>query len=105
MIGGPAFAGAAQAAVTLLTDADATVGAAGTPGASSSTSVTVTVIVWSAVFSPLARAAGRPHHHLVRRCSVSASVAASKFGADLNVSTPLAAPIENFDLSAPPWIA
>ena len=104
MIGGPAFAGAAQAAVTLLTDADDTVGAAGTPGASPSTSVTVTVIVWSAVFA-------RAPVPLVARTTTtyvllaSSSVASSKFGADLNVSTPLAAPIENFDLSAPPWIA
>ena len=56
MIGGPAFAGAVQAAVTLVTDAADTIGAAGTPGAevrrrSPATSVTVTVIVWSAVFA------------------------------------------------------
>ena len=51
MIGGPAFDGAAQATVTLLTEADDTVGVAGAPGASPASSVTVTVIVWSAVFS------------------------------------------------------
>ena len=51
MIGGPAFDGAAQATVTLLTEADDTLGVAGAPGASPATSVTVTVIVWSAVFS------------------------------------------------------
>ena len=51
MIGGPAFDGAVQATVTLLTEADATVGVAGAPGASPATSVTVTVIVWSAVFN------------------------------------------------------
>ena len=51
MIGGPAFAGSVQAAVTLVTDADVTAGAAGTPGASPAPSVTVTVIVWSAVFT------------------------------------------------------
>ena len=104
MIGGPAFAGAAQVTVTLLTEADDTVGVAGTPGASPSTSVTVTVIVWSAVFS-------RSPVPLVARTTTtyvllaSSSVASSKFGADVNVSTPVAAPIENFDLSAPPWIA
>ena len=51
MIGGPALGGAAQATVTLLTEADDTAGVAGAPGASPSSSVTVTVIVWSAVFS------------------------------------------------------
>ena len=51
MTAGPAFAGAVQLAITLLSDADVTVGTAGTPGASPATSVTVTVIVWSAVFS------------------------------------------------------
>ena len=51
MIGGPAFAGAVQAAVTLVTPAAVTIGAAGTLGASPATSVTVTVIVWSAVFT------------------------------------------------------
>ena len=45
------FEGAAQDTVTLVTEADDTVGAAGTPGASPSTSVTVTVIVWSAVIT------------------------------------------------------
>ena len=43
--------GAAHVAVTLVTEADDTVGATGTPGASPATSVTVTVIVWSAVFA------------------------------------------------------
>ena len=51
MTGGPAFTGTVQDTATLVTPADATVGATGTPGASPSTSVTVTVIVWSAVFS------------------------------------------------------
>ena len=51
MIAGPSFEGAAQVTVTLVTEADVTVGLAGTPGASVSTSVTVTVIGWSAVFT------------------------------------------------------
>ena len=51
MIGGPAFDGAAQETFTLVTEADDTVGVAGAPGASPASSVTVTVIVWSAVFS------------------------------------------------------
>ena len=51
MIAGPAFAGAVHAAVRLVTEADDTVGATGTPGASPPASVTVTVIVWSAVFT------------------------------------------------------
>ena len=51
MIVGPAFTGGTQDTVTLLTPVDTTVGAAGTPGASPPTSVTVTVIVWSAVFT------------------------------------------------------
>ena len=51
MIGGPAFSGAAQVTVTLLNEAVATVGVDGAPGASPSMSVTVTVIVWSAVFA------------------------------------------------------
>ena len=51
MTAGPAFAGAVQLAVTLLSDAADTAGTGGTPGASPATSVTVTVIVWSAVFS------------------------------------------------------
>ena len=45
------FTGGTQDTVTLVTPADDTVGTAGTPGASPSTSVTVTVIVCSAVFS------------------------------------------------------
>ena len=51
MIAGPSFEGAAQVTVTLVTEADDTVGASGTPGASPSTFVTVTVIGWSAVFT------------------------------------------------------
>ena len=51
MIAGPAFDGADQFTVSLDTDAGATVGAAGLPGASVFTSVTVTVIVCVAVFS------------------------------------------------------
>ena len=51
MIAGPAFAGAVQVAVRLVAEADDTEGEAGTPGASPATSVTVTVIVWSAVFA------------------------------------------------------
>ena len=50
MIAGPSFEGAAQVTVTLVTEAAVTVGASGTPGASPSTFVTVTAIVWSAVF-------------------------------------------------------
>ena len=50
MIAGPAFVGAVQAAVTLVGEADDTVGATGTPGASPPAFVTVTVIVWSAGF-------------------------------------------------------
>ena len=50
MIAGPGFGGAVQVTVTLVTEADDTVGASGTPGASSSTFVTVTAIVWSVVF-------------------------------------------------------
>ena len=48
---GPALSGADQFTVRLDTDAGATVGAAGLPGASPLTSVTVTVIVCVAVFS------------------------------------------------------
>ena len=51
MIAGPAFDGADQFTVSLDTDAAVTVGAAGLPGASVLTSVTVTVIVCVAVFS------------------------------------------------------
>ena len=51
MIAGPGFAGAAQFTVTLVAEADDTVGGSGTPGASPPTSVTVTVIGWSAVFT------------------------------------------------------
>ena len=51
MTGGPAFAGGSQVTVTLVTPADTTLGTAGAPGASPSTSVTVTVIGWSAVFT------------------------------------------------------
>ena len=51
MIAGPAFDGADQFTVRLVTDAGDTVGAPGWPGASVSTSVTVTVIVCVAVFS------------------------------------------------------
>ena len=51
MIAGPSFEGAAQVTVTLVTEAAVTVGASGTSGASPSTFVTVTAIVWSAVFS------------------------------------------------------
>ena len=48
---GPALAGADQFTVRLDTDAVVTVGAPGLPGASPLTSVTVTVIVCSAVFT------------------------------------------------------
>ena len=51
MIAGPAFAGAVQVAVTLVTEADDTEGATGTPGASPPAFVTAAVIVWSAVFT------------------------------------------------------
>ena len=51
MIGGPAFDGAAQETFRLVAEADDTEGVAGAPGASPASSVTVTVIVWSAVFS------------------------------------------------------
>ena len=100
MIAGPGFEGAAQVTVTLVTEADVTVGVAGAPGASPATSVTVTVIVWSAVFS-------RAPVPLVARTSTTyvllppPSVGASKFGADLNVSTPVAASIANVDPSSP----
>ena len=45
------MSGADQFTVRLDTESGATVGAAGLPGASPLTSVTVTVIVWVAVFS------------------------------------------------------
>ena len=48
---GPALVGADQFTVSLDTDAVVTVGAFGLPGASPATSVTVTVIVWVAVFT------------------------------------------------------
>ena len=51
MIAGPAFDGADQFTVRLVADATDTIGASGLPGASPPTSVTVTVIVWVAVFS------------------------------------------------------
>ncbi len=51
MIAGPPLAGADQFTVRLDTDAGATVGASGLPGASPPTSVTVTVIVCVAVFT------------------------------------------------------
>ena len=104
MIAGPGFAGAAQVTVTLVTEAGVTVGASGTPGASPASFVTVTVIGWSAVFT-------RASVPLVARTTTSyvllssASVASSKFGAAVNVSTPVPATIENFNRSAPPWIA
>ena len=69
-----------------------------------STSVTVTVIGWSAVFT-------RAPVPLVARTSTSyvllssASVGASKFGAAVNVSTPVKGTIENAAWSAPPAIA
>ena len=51
MIAGPAFDGADQFTVRLVTDAADTIGASGLSGASPLTSVTVTVIVCVAVFS------------------------------------------------------
>ena len=48
-MGGPALDGADQFTLRLVADPADTVGAPGLPGASVSTSVTVTVIVWSAV--------------------------------------------------------
>ena len=51
MIAGPALVGADQFTERLDTDAAATVGAAGLPGASVFTSVTVTVIVCVAVLT------------------------------------------------------
>ena len=51
MIAGPAFDGAVQDTFRLVAEAVDTEGVAGAPGASPASSVTVTVIVWSAVFS------------------------------------------------------
>ena len=51
MIAGPAFEGAVQDTFRLVAEAVDTEGVAGAPGASPASSVTVTVIVWSAVFS------------------------------------------------------
>ena len=51
MIAGPALSGFVHVTVRLVTDAGATVGAAGAAGFSPPTSVTVTVIVCVAVFS------------------------------------------------------
>ena len=51
MIAGPALDGADQFTVRLVADAADTAGAAGLPGASVFTSVTVTVIVCVAVFT------------------------------------------------------
>ncbi len=102
MTGGPLFDGSLQLTVRLVGPAAVTPGASGGPGASSS-SVTVTVIGWSAVFS-------RAPAPLVARTSTSyslsppASVGASWFGADLNVSSPVAESSENLDWSAPPAI-
>ena len=103
MTGGPLFDGSLQLTVRLVGPAADTPGASGGPGASAS-SVTVTVIGWSAVFS-------RAPVPLVARTSTSyslsppASVGASWFGAATNVSSPVAATIENVAASAPPAIA
>ena len=51
MISGPALSGAAQLTFRLVTDSADTDGASGADGASVSSSVTVTVIVWVAVCS------------------------------------------------------
>ena len=51
MIGGPSLSGAAQVTRRLDTEAADTFGAPGAPGASVLSSVTVTVMVWVAVFS------------------------------------------------------
>ena len=51
MISGPALSGADQLTFKLVTDAGDTDGASGAPGASVSSSITVTVIVWSAVIT------------------------------------------------------
>ena len=70
----------------------------------SSALVTVTVIVWSAVIA-------RVPAPLVARTvtswmlSVPESCGSSKFGADLNVSSPEVAPISNRAWSAPPVIS
>ena len=70
----------------------------------SSALVTVTAIVWSAVIA-------RVPAPLVARTvtswmlSVPESCGSSKSGADLNVSSPVVAPISNRAMSAPPAIA
>ena len=94
--------GADQRTIRLVTDSADTVGASGVPGGSF-TSVTVTEIVWSTVFT-------RPDPPLVARTTTSytllrpESCGTSKFGAVLNVSTPVDDTIENNDASAPPSI-
>ena len=51
MISGPALSGADQLTFRLVTDAGDTDGASGAAGASVSSSLTVTVMVWVPVFS------------------------------------------------------
>ena len=112
MISGPAFAGATQCTRTLVSDTVSTSGAAGVPGCSSSSSVTVTVSVCSARFSrspvPLLTSTTTRYSLLPAAFAgsvLSTSCASSKFGAAWNVSAPVPASIPNRNRSAPPVTA
>ena len=108
MIAGPVFVGAAHTTVKPVAVTLEIVGADGVDGASPSTSVTVTVIVWVAV---IARAFVPPVARTTTMYSLfpaalagsvlAASAGASKFGALLKVRAP--APVmSNLPWSAPP---
>ena len=99
---GPALAGAVQLTLRLVADAADTAGAAGWPGASPPTSVTVTVIVCVAVFTrssaPLVAVTTTTYWLLpaaLAGSTLSMSLASSKLGAALKVRAPTVAPIEN----------
>ena len=104
---GPALAGFVHVTVRLVTDAAATVGAAGLPGASPATSVTVTVIVCVAVFSRVSVPLVAVDLDHVGRCPCPLE----SFGVlvvrriVLNVRAPSVIPISNSASSAPPVIA
>ena len=106
------MSGALHTTFSLLTDTVVTVGAAGVPGCSSSSSVTVTVSVCSARFSrspvPLLTSTTTRYSLLPAAFAgsvLSTSCASSKFGAAWKVSAPVPASIPNRNRSAPPLTA
>ena len=109
-MGGPALAGAFQVTLSVVESLPgATVGAAGAAGASVSSSVTVMVMVWSAVStrSPLPPVARTVTRYSLLPAALAgsllaASCASSKLGAAVKLRAPVEASRVKRPSSAPP---